>query len=465
MDTIGIEIKKDAWAVARVTEGMTGPKVADSFVAAGSSPEERLRRVSDYISEKGLKDPFISVCLPRGASLVKAVEVAAPNQNAVEGILRFELDRHLPVPTEDASFGFAVLGKSKNLYTALLAASPKKEVEGLKGLFAGAGLNGIGVHTWQASVLNALTRCGKAARSRSVISLWIRKDDLVIEAFCANVPVFSRRLKTGGQRPGAWAESVDSCLCFALRSAIGRLGCVEECIVVSDEIPGDGFFMSLQSRLGIPVHAETLEGLGAGAKYAPAIGAALAHSQGGVNAPLSGQSRPRPHGRFNLAVGAAAAVFVLLAGLSYAARDHIALKRLDAALAEASAGRERARRLADEFRQVEGAVSTLRSIDGGAGPNVLEVMGELSALLPDEAWLTGFELNDGAVLIEGYSKNASSLMLRMEGSKVLRDFEFAGPVTRGDDGRERFRIRLKVNGIEERPYGKVVKTIQAKAGN
>ena len=77
---------------------------------------------------------------------------------------------------------------------------------------------------------------------------------------------------------------------------------------------------------------------------------------------------------------------------------------------------------------------------GGA----LDVLKELSVMLPKDTWLTDFEYGEGVVFIEGFSEKASSQLLKMERSGFVQDVEFAGPVTKGPGGKEHFRIKIKI---------------------
>ncbi|WP_019570500.1 PilN domain-containing protein [Thioalkalivibrio sp. ALE11] len=78
-------------------------------------------------------------------------------------------------------------------------------------------------------------------------------------------------------------------------------------------------------------------------------------------------------------------------------------------------------------------------------PAALEILEELSATLPDEAWLRDLEVRGDRVEIQGLAASASGLIERMESSPLFRDVSFAAPVTTDSrSGQDSFRISLRV---------------------
>jgi general secretion pathway protein L len=71
----------------------------------------------------------------------------------------------------------------------------------------------------------------------------------------------------------------------------------------------------------------------------------------------------------------------------------------------------------------------------------LQVLHELTRLLPDDSWLSHLEMSGSRVRLRGESLNASELVRSIERSAVFADVSFDGSVTRdAGAGRERFSI-------------------------
>jgi general secretion pathway protein L len=84
-----------------------------------------------------------------------------------------------------------------------------------------------------------------------------------------------------------------------------------------------------------------------------------------------------------------------------------------------------------------------------AGP--LEVIQELTRLLPDDVWLFGLEIRNGSVQIAGLSPSASDLIGRLDQSEIFTNPRFSAAVTRANKpGSERFEITLDLRGKEKK---------------
>ncbi len=73
--------------------------------------------------------------------------------------------------------------------------------------------------------------------------------------------------------------------------------------------------------------------------------------------------------------------------------------------------------------------------------NVVDVILEITRLLPDDTWLESFEVKQGRIVIQGQSSSASALIALIEASPVFEKVTFQSPVVQnqGDDF-ERFII-------------------------
>jgi Tfp pilus assembly protein PilN len=78
----------------------------------------------------------------------------------------------------------------------------------------------------------------------------------------------------------------------------------------------------------------------------------------------------------------------------------------------------------------------------------LNILKELTTLLPKNAWLTRTRITDKMVEIEGYSASATGLLPKLEASTYFKKAEFASPTFR--DARmnaDRFNIKMEIEGI------------------
>jgi general secretion pathway protein L len=85
-------------------------------------------------------------------------------------------------------------------------------------------------------------------------------------------------------------------------------------------------------------------------------------------------------------------------------------------------------------------------------PIVLNIMNELTRLLPDDTWLSSVEVSGRQVRIQGESSAASALIGLIEASPLFSQTSFSSPVTQNPTtGHERFQLSatIDVNTVED----------------
>ena len=83
-------------------------------------------------------------------------------------------------------------------------------------------------------------------------------------------------------------------------------------------------------------------------------------------------------------------------------------------------------------------------------PMTLDLLKELTSVLPKTTWLTRTRITDSTVEIEGYASAATELLPKLEASKYFEKVEFSSPTFR--DARmkaDRFIIKMNIEGIKE----------------
>lgn len=62
-------------------------------------------------------------------------------------------------------------------------------------------------------------------------------------------------------------------------------------------------------------------------------------------------------------------------------------------------------------------------------PLFVEILDEVTRLLPDDTWLLQLRMEDGQIAMAGYSSEASALVAKLEDSALLSEVRFGSPVT------------------------------------
>jgi Tfp pilus assembly protein PilN len=94
-------------------------------------------------------------------------------------------------------------------------------------------------------------------------------------------------------------------------------------------------------------------------------------------------------------------------------------------------------------------ISTINDFKA-ARPMALNIIKELTTILPKSTWLTRLRITETTVELEGYASSATELLPILEASKYFIKAEFASPTFR--DARlnsERFSIRMEIEGVKK----------------
>ena len=77
---------------------------------------------------------------------------------------------------------------------------------------------------------------------------------------------------------------------------------------------------------------------------------------------------------------------------------------------------------------------------------LIELLDELTRLVPDDTSLSRFSLEDNVIRIQGTSQSASKLIAILDSSEEFSEVDFAAPVTKSsDEDKENFTVQIKLN--------------------
>ncbi len=103
--------------------------------------ESLLEDLRSFIEEKKISPEETVICIPRNVIMLQFVDLPSPDVASLPNILKYELDRLVPMNPEDIYYDFKIIGKKQeNSFKVLLVAIPKKVAEYYVGLFKRVGL-------------------------------------------------------------------------------------------------------------------------------------------------------------------------------------------------------------------------------------------------------------------------------------------------------------------------------------
>jgi len=413
------------------------------FVVSAENSVEALRA---EIEQRRLPVRTIALALPRASVTVKPIELPALG-GEVREMISFELERHLPFPSDDATFDYLLLPDERNGATppagrqVVIAAADRRVVEGALRVAEEVKLRPVSL-TVAAHNLPALV--GRRPRQEKVV--WIhRSGDTSDLLFLVGGTIALSRSVASTDAATVVGEIQRS---FTL---VRWRGC--DAVWVSGD--GQPEVTSALTERGMtvtePPYTPRARGLLAAVTETSrgALDLAVAVAAGRLR-PLELLPvglRPRQITRAQLVTAGFAAATILLALGALLApgwRETRRLADLNARITRLDTDVRATERVLQDLERNRRLLATIQSLENSS-VRPLPLLRELTELLPNDAWLTLLSADTKGVELTGQASAAAALIPLLENSPRLERVEFSSPVTRGRD-KEQFRIRASWEG-------------------
>lgn len=390
--SIGIDLKDDGIAVAYVKTSLRGIRLVrqEFYVLEKDRPlKENLGRVrelaSDFMLENranGSTPVFLGV--PGELTIFKTIEFPLAVKENLRSTLRYEMEKHVPLAADEVLFDYHLLSedKGKNRLKVLLMIGKKADLSPYLD-FAGTLGPGIsGIETSSTALVNAFAYYSDKRGSVSEEKI------IAILKERADVP----KPELGNKK--------------------------------------------IQPELGID------------RDIAPAFGLAL---KGVWNPPLQINFLPaelrRKPGKAGYYVMIFLTVMLILSGLAwggtYFMKQRMTMKSLDAELSRLRSEVANIDRIRSDSEELKKRLDYLSATRGGHA-SALEMLRELTQTIPETAWVREFTFSEKGLQLSGYADAASELIPILEDSPLFKDVVFLSTITKDKDGKEYFRIGLKL---------------------
>jgi Tfp pilus assembly protein PilN len=144
------------------------------------------------------------------------------------------------------------------------------------------------------------------------------------------------------------------------------------------------------------------------------------------------------------------AIVGLLAGLGMRQiiQDRILLRKLDDEIQALKPRMERVQAIRGQAQDLEKRIGFIEGLLHNRDMN-LEVLQELTTILPSDTFLNSYQNDQGSIQISGSSSSAPDLIPKLENSRLLRDVVQRGTIFKdAQSGKDRFTFEAK---LERRP--------------
>lgn len=420
------------------------------------APETLASSVTLAISALGAAKAEITLGIPKSWAVIKTAEFPATVRDNISDVVSYEMDRLTPFGPEEAFFDFRVLKDDGEKITLLIIAVKADLLQRYLNALREKG------HDVKRVTLNLFctgTLCRFAGDCEDAVIVKVGEKEYEGAAFSHGTLTAS----FAGSLEGDERARLDAVMAeIEARLADARKEGGSPRLILSLKDRSSTLKEMLKLRLNAPfaVLEEMGLPLGLSAREIPhdAVGGvidSLWPKAKGLNL-LGRGKREGVKAPVVLTAVLVAAVIVMWA-LYLVAPVKIEGNRLREIERQITLRKDEVRKveaLKKDIEALEGEISTIRNFKENR-PISLNILKELTTILPKTAWLTRVRITETTVDIEGYAASASELLAKLEASKYLDKVEFASPTFR--DARmnaDRFNIKMELEGVrkkEEKP--------------
>lgn len=374
-----------------------------------------------FVNRAGESRLAATVLLPRNEVVVRTLSLPGVAAKDIAGAIELQIDTLHPWGDVEVAWGWSRTGQGD----VLIGLARKELIESYETLFAEAGIP-LAAVTFSPAAIHAALRIWNAA-PESLLTL--QRDE-------------NGRTEVYGESEARSVFSAEFALpagrCAALARAELRL-------------PPDYPVRTLEEALprlpGTPPMGNPLA-------YAAAVAGAAPRAASLAN--LLPPERRASHDRMPWLVSAALGIFAGLALLTAfvifpAVEQRRYRTELDRATRQLEPAAERARRLERQIAENTGRIQLLDEIRRRPQAD-LDVLNELTRLLPSTVWTSSVEIHPDSVLIAGEADHAAPLLKVLDSSPLFENSEFVLSFTQGARGdakggqTEQFRIKTMRRG-------------------
>lgn len=480
--TVGVDIREEGVVVTFLGKGIKGLTCFDREIIPGrlldppaegevlNSVQKELR---EFFQRNWNQRDEVVVGIPRSQVFFKTLQIPAPERSKVPDILRFEIDRHLPVAAEETVFDCEISDAPVgNLFTVHLNAIRKSVLGRYLDRLSAVGIVPSALDISTTANRNVLRlsepksgRKEKGEKPPYEIFVDISPTRLEVDLFQGNLIVYCRSSVLDGENAFA-AEGTPPSTFLAgqileeiqrVQMAIGEIRVEEK---VSRVILSGGgtllptiretveFLTGIKTELldlsGIKVQGR--EKLGPEQGVGTSLGLALKLLETKFKGPnlLPEEKRiKRTHlsPYVFLALGSLGLVLLVAYGITSYVKARSEFREVKEALEKMGPQVKQVEAITGDIEIKSGFLKELSDISRKHS-NVVPILDELTRLIPGDAYLTEIEITEDQIDIRGLAQNASALIAPLELSPLFMDVRFDGTI-RKSEGRDAFRINMK----------------------
>lgn len=472
-ETFAITVEKGGLSVACASRFFSkitikGGKTYSFEEGRYPQPNELVSSLALSINELGAAKSDINFSIPKAWAIIRSVELPLTVKENLSDALSHEMDRLTPFTSEEVFYDYRILKESGDKIHLLVTAVKTGTINPYLKALNESGFNVCRV-TVNLAGMGAL--CRHIYKLNDTLVIEVNRDGseggLFIDGSLTSVfsdpfstsPLQLEKLKSYNS---AEIEEIIKKIKALIGNAKAAGKTPQIVLHLKEKIPA--LKDMLESKFGMPVKilGEASAGFettntgvmisGSEISYA-AAGSAVHSLQEGAEAPdllMRGvRNKQRPPIALTVILLIAAAFMWALYAI---APIGIEEKRLEEISRQIEMRRDEINKIEAMKKDAEGIASEIAFINGykKETPIPLDILKELTSILPKTAWLTKAKLAGGSLEIGGYALSASELLPKLEESKYFSKVEFTSPTIRDQQmNSDKFTIKMDVSAPQD----------------
>lgn len=424
------------------------------------------------MEEFGATGPEVTLSIPRTWTIIKTAEFPSTVMEEIANVVAYEFDRLMPLHPEEALYDFRVLKEDKDTGKIILVIAAAK-AETVNEYCDALREKGISVNRVGINLSGIGTLCGYTGTDDAPIFLEIGDDGYEGALYRDNVMyrTFSGRFRDAKEADIDEASRIETIAQEILPfiDAARQYGASPHITVLTNQ-HNDSVAETLTSKTNLPVARLDekskhllMPGQAGDISYAAAGGVieSLWPKAKGFDLLTKGR---REHIRTPVALTVLLLLSIVVLWIIYlVAPLSLERKSVDAIEQQIIARKgivKEIEALGKRIKDTEGEIASISGFKENR-PMSINILRELTTILPKTAWLTRVRITGTAVEIEGYAKAATELLSKLEASKHFGKAEFASPTfrdTRTQSDRFSIKMEIRNDGVKkEEPVGNTKK--------
>lgn len=477
---LGIEYKEDSFILTYMNHNLSGITLLSSAKLPIKGDEGESHSISEYAARHGKNLSGIFLTVPDSWSITRFISVpATKGSDALQQLMSFEIERHIPFSLEDVLYDFQVVQEKAKTFDIVFTVLQKQKVNRIVSILENLHLKPQVITTASFAILNFIEQGSTDAGGWKHLAGFARSTgrtgkkgmvsiSMYVDRGYAAVAVF-QDLVCRGIKSFFSSDGEESALCDDVLEFIGDMKYDHE-FEKFDRLllSGDSALISacrdhMAEQMNVPVTSlDEQDGFvraltDAGPlRVAPSAGACYTGlGIGGFRINILPHKRDYVAGKTGsrAAVVLLCAILLLLAAIVSAeyVRTKRYIERIDQAMKHNEPEIAALQKITSSIRDLAEQKAVLQGIRDNELS--LEVLAELSRILPKDTWLTtldyksavigGKKQEDGELVIGGLAEASSQLIALLEDSPLFEKVEFMGPIRKALD-KEGFKIKATI---------------------